>query len=143
MIRLPEGKTRFSRSDNDMVGGGGHGTSNLDEYSMKDSATAKGSSETLGEHWKHWKHWEHSRETLETAANSSIPPRCGHASSDKNAPLFVDIRRPKGIIRDQESAEIFAILERIRRLSIRLYRKTGASTHAAARPARNLPAMPI
>ena len=67
-----------------------------------------------------------------TAANSSIPP--GDAS-DKDAPLFADIRllgRLLGdVIRDQEGAEVFGIVERIRLLSIRFHRDKGSEGAAA------------
>jgi phosphoenolpyruvate carboxylase len=57
------------------------------------------------------------------AANSSIPP---HSGPDKDAPLFADIRllgRLLGdVIRDQEGADVFNIVERIRLLSVRFHR---------------------
>jgi len=62
-----------------------------------------------------------------TAADSSIPPPDTRAGPDKDAPLFADIRllgRLLGdVIRDQEGREIFAIVERVRLLSIRFHRE--------------------
>ena len=65
------------------------------------------------------------------ATNSSIPP---HSGPDKDAPLFADIRllgRLLGdVIRDQEGEEIFAIVERVRALSVRFHRHDDANARA-------------
>ncbi|MDP1526497.1 MAG: phosphoenolpyruvate carboxylase [Rhodocyclaceae bacterium] len=62
------------------------------------------------------------------AANSITPPE---ANSDQDAPLFEDIRllgRLLGdVIREQEGAAVFNIVERIRLLSIRLHREADQS----------------
>ncbi len=64
--------------------------------------------------------------------NSSIRPTS--APADKDAPLIADIRllgRLLGeVIRDQEGEEMFAIVEKIRSLSVRLHRSCEAATRA-------------
>jgi phosphoenolpyruvate carboxylase len=101
MFRLPKGKTRFAGGNNNTLWSGGHFDYPIGEKIMNDSAVA---------------------EPL-TVGNSSIQP---NPAPDKDAPLFADIRllgRLLGeVIRDQEGAEVFNIIERIRLLSIRLRR---------------------
>ena len=67
-------------------------------------------------------------------ANSSIRPPAGPASADKDAPLFADIRllgRLLGdVIRDQEGEAVFAIVERVRALSVRFRRHDDQAARA-------------
>jgi len=62
------------------------------------------------------------------AANSSIHGHSTRVTPDKDAPLFEDIRllgRLLGdVIRDQEGEEVFAVVERIRLLSVQFHRDT-------------------
>ncbi|MCX8086882.1 MAG: phosphoenolpyruvate carboxylase [Rhodocyclaceae bacterium] len=69
-----------------------------------------------------------------TAIHSSIPPHSDPSAADKDAPLFADIRflgRLLGeVIRDQEGEAVFAIVERIRSLSVRFHRENDPATRA-------------
>jgi len=65
------------------------------------------------------------------AGNSSTAAAAAPAAADKDAPLFADIRllgRLLGdVIRDQEGAAVFDLIERIRQLSVRLHRSPDAT----------------
>jgi phosphoenolpyruvate carboxylase len=70
----------------------------------------------------------------QTAADSSIPPPAARPAADKDAPLFADIRllgRLLGeVIRDQEGAAVFDLIERIRLLSIEFRRNESIQARA-------------
>jgi hypothetical protein len=76
--------------------------------------------------------------TCLNAADSSIQ---ADAATDKDAPLFADIRllgRLLGdVIRDQEGEAVFAIVERIRLLSISLHRDDNPGTRRTRRTAQS------